>query len=83
MRTQSHIMYAHINPRPARQKERQEGAPDLDAATGAGSTGTCCRPIATESTGVPGRGNPAVPIIQQGCFFSLYLLARHGATWLW
>jgi hypothetical protein len=26
-------------------------------------------------------GYPAVPIIQQGCFFSLYLLARHGATW--
>ena len=26
-------------------------------------------------------GYPAVPIIQQGCFFSLYLLARHGAAW--
>ena len=28
-------------------------------------------------------GYPAVPIIQQGYFFSLYLLARHGVTWLW
>ena len=26
-------------------------------------------------------GYPEAPIIQQGCFFSLYLLARHGATW--